>query len=585
MRRRSETAARIAAIVAAVVIVYGPTLAFELTHFDDDRLVLYDHEFLRQPGNVARAFQRDAFGKATPAYRPGLTLTLMLDAWIGGTKPLGYHASNVAIHALASVGLFFALASLGYPRGPSGAAAIVVAVHPLLASAVAWIPGRNDSLLALFALLSWIAFVRGLSPGSAAACAVSLGAFAAALFTKETAIVLPGLAALYGVLFARERLRSRPAAWLAGGSLGVIVVWWLLRAAALAGSKPLGVSGETVLRNLRTIPEMLAGVVLPFPRALLPTFDARSLVAGAVVAAVVATAMVLVERERRRFVVFGVAWFVGFLAPTLVWREPYAAFDYLDHRAWLPLVGMAIVGLEIARRAPARIVRWGTVTIVVVLAGLAGWQSRHFRDGVTFWTAAVSQTPQSAEAHHMLGVVRHMRGDLEGARAAYRRAIEIQPSHAEITPRFHVNLGRLYDAKGQREQAAREYERAIQLAPRFGAAHLNLGTIRFQEGRIVDAEAHFLQAVALDPDLALAHSHLCGVRLLQRRFDVAERFCKRALELQPDLVRLRIVLALAYHGQNRWEEAGALVDDLRARGVAVERELPDVVAALRARRR
>ena len=43
------------------------------------------------------------------AYRPLLPLTLSLNYWWGGEQPAGYHAVNIALHAL-NVWLVFALA-------------------------------------------------------------------------------------------------------------------------------------------------------------------------------------------------------------------------------------------------------------------------------------------------------------------------------------------------------------------------------------------------------------------------------------------------------------------------------------------
>jgi Tfp pilus assembly protein PilF len=577
------------AIVAVVFLVHGPTLVFDFVSLDDDQLVLRDHAFLRDPSNVAQAFRRDVFGTGTPAYRPFLTLSLMLDAWMGGKAPLVYHVSNVVLHALATIGVFLVLIASGYPRGPSTLASVIFAVHPLLTPAVAWIPGRNDSLLAVFALAAWIAFVRYARSGSWPAYAAHVALFAGALFTKETALALPCLSLVYLGLFARASLRSRRTTFLAAGWLGAIVVWWGLRATALAGSKPAPVTVEALATNARAVLELLGAIVLPLQLPVYPTFSMRASVTGIVVILGVAAAAWLARPERRTHLVFGATWFIALLMPTLAFRETPAAFDYLHHRVYLPLVGVTIVALEIVqgRRVPlgaparARL----AVAVAVVLAGLTIVHARQYRDGVTFWSAAVAAAPRSAEARHSLGHVLHMRGDLAGAEAGYRAAIELRPADPAASPKYYVNLGMVYEAKGIPAEAMRKYEEAIALAPDFAPAHLNLGTIRYREGRLPEAEAEYVRALALDPRLVLAHVNMCAIRFHQQRLVEAEGFCRKALELQRDSERALLGLAIVQYYRGRHLDASRSVDELRSRGVAVERIIPEVVAGLRARRR
>jgi hypothetical protein len=106
-------------LAALVAGVYGQTLAFDFTYFDDDRLVLADQAFLREPANVRRAFPRDVFRSVSPTCRPLLTLSFMVDAQAGGGAPFVYHLTNVVLHALATLAVFGVLLALGSPRAPS----------------------------------------------------------------------------------------------------------------------------------------------------------------------------------------------------------------------------------------------------------------------------------------------------------------------------------------------------------------------------------------------------------------------------------------------------------------------------------
>jgi protein O-mannosyl-transferase len=95
-------------------------------------------------------------------YRPMMTISLILDAQIGGASPFIYHFTDIVIHLLASCLLFLFFKKLNYRKDLSFFFALIFAIHPVLSQAVGWIPGRNDTLLTVFILLAFIAFIDSL---------------------------------------------------------------------------------------------------------------------------------------------------------------------------------------------------------------------------------------------------------------------------------------------------------------------------------------------------------------------------------------------------------------------------------------
>ena len=71
----------------------------------------------------------------------------------------------------------------------------------------------------------------------------------------------------------------------------------------------------------------------------------------------------------------------------------------------------------------------------------------------------------------------------EDAPAAYLRALELDPNHADA----HVNLGRLMQESNQPELAEAHYVQALTLAPDHPFASFNLGTLLEDMGRFEDA--------------------------------------------------------------------------------------------------
>ncbi len=94
--------------------------------------------------------------------------------------------------------------------------------------------------------------------------------------------------------------------------------------------------------------------------------------------------------------------------------------------------------------------------------------------------------------------------DLEQAKDAYRRALSLQPDHADA----HVNLGRLLQHEGRITEAERHYLAAIERAPKHVNAIFSLAHALEQRKRFDAAIATYKKALRVDPDFADAHYNL-----------------------------------------------------------------------------
>lgn len=101
------------------------------------------------------------------------------------------------------------------------------------------------------------------------------------------------------------------------------------------------------------------------------------------------------------------------------------------------------------------------------------------------------------------------------AREAYRRAIEIDPQHADA----HVNLGRLLHEAGEVAAAEAHYRCALMTRPDDATAAFNLGVALEDSKRDPEALEAYERAIAADRAYADAHYNLA--RLYERRGHVA----------------------------------------------------------------
>jgi tetratricopeptide (TPR) repeat protein len=92
----------------------------------------------------------------------------------------------------------------------------------------------------------------------------------------------------------------------------------------------------------------------------------------------------------------------------------------------------------------------------------------------------------------------------DAAEAAYRRAIELDPSLANAL----TNLGNLMFKRDRLNEAEQLYARALKIDPEQPEAYYNLGFLLFERGQVAQAIDSFEHALASDPSFADAHFNL-----------------------------------------------------------------------------
>jgi len=135
----------VAGLVALVALVYAPALANGFI-WDDD-LYVTNNEALRSPAGLRDIWLRIG---TTPQYYPLVYTSFWIEYQLWGLAPAGYHATNVALHALAALLAWRLFARLAVPG--AWLAAAVFAVHPVMVESVAWVTERKNVLSLVFTL-------------------------------------------------------------------------------------------------------------------------------------------------------------------------------------------------------------------------------------------------------------------------------------------------------------------------------------------------------------------------------------------------------------------------------------------------
>jgi tetratricopeptide (TPR) repeat protein len=497
----------------------------------------------------------------TVTARPVLNLSFALNYAVAGTRPWGYHALNVAIHAAAALALF-GVVRRTLATGPAGsrpgrqcawmafAAALLWALHPLQTESVAYVVQRAESLMGLFYLLTLYAFVRCASaagPRAAAWAGASVAACLLGMCTKEAMATAPLAVLLYDRTFLagsfREAWRTRKAVHLA------LAACWAPLALLVAGSGGRGgtagfASGLPWWSYLMAQPRAVALYLrlALWPHPLVGDYgrvlgsDPAATAAGAAVVLILAAATCILLRRRPAAGFLG-AWFFLCLAPSSS-VIPVSTEIIAEHRTYLALAAVvtaAVVALHGALARP-RLFLAAVGVLALACGALTCRRVGVYRGPLAFWGDVVLRNPANAGAWNNLGNVLWEGGDQAGAIERYRRALALVPTYADA----HFNLGRALAAAGRLDEAVGNYEDALRYRPLDPSIHFSLGNALAGEGRAAAAAAEFRAALRADPARADAWYNLGAALAGSGDLAGAADAYARAVGLRPDFADARI---------------------------------------------
>jgi len=197
-------------IAAVSVLTYGDILQYYFTA--TDTLTLIKINRIESAADIARMFTEplaDIPGLELNFFRPISSLSYGIDYAIWKLNPFGYHLTNLTLHVLVSVCIFFLVRDLtGNHQIIPFLAAIIFTTHPTLTANVPAIARRQDIIASVFLLLSMWLFIKSVSRNGfiMPLSLLSIFFYAVSLCTKEIAIILPALVFAYSIVFSEKTI-------------------------------------------------------------------------------------------------------------------------------------------------------------------------------------------------------------------------------------------------------------------------------------------------------------------------------------------------------------------------------------------
>ena len=527
-------------ITLAVVAVYATALGFNFLGLDDVEILKHRYYIIGDLSKIKLAFTTDAFlGTNGSFYRPLQTVSFMLDALVGGPKPFIYHLTNLLLHIVASLCVFWLLLTLGYQRLLSLLLALVFALHPMFVPMVAWIPTRGDLLLTIFVVVSFILFIKSFRANRPALVVWHGISFFLAFLSKEVAVAVPVLCMIY-YYFELRKTKERKlikryfVAWLIAGA-----AWYYLHS-ALHAFKGDEVGFAAFIQNLPIVPELLGKFFVPARFQLMPLFRLIDTATGVIAAALFAWLIGRMGAWTDRKVQFGLLWALLCILPVMIFRNSDAKyiFDYLYHRAYLPSIGLIIVLAELLRRLSLRNEKYfrriamGAVPVLAYCAIASFAELRFYRDARTFFTEAIARTPRNALCYHNRAVYYgNELHDHETALKDFDKAIEINPSYMMAI----VNRGATYENLGRKEEAIASLQKALAVNPDSPNPEVifRIANLRYLLNDFTGSVADYNRLLVMDKLYPRIYSHRAGSKAMMGQAEEALQDADKALSEDP----------------------------------------------------
>jgi hypothetical protein len=531
---------RIALLILATVtvMVYGRTLFLGFTKLDDTIFIVENASYNADLKNVGVSFQRGLFNPTKDAYyRPLFLVDFIFESRLFGVNPAGYHFTNLLYHVLSVILLFLFLKRIKIPPADSFLLSLLFAVHPVLTQAVAWIPGRNDLILMVFFLSAFILLLKYLEKPKPALLLPHFILILAALFYKETAVIIPVIMGCFSLLYMKSGWRKLifPAiTWIAA-----VGTWFLVRSTATLANN--WISPPEMLRagmeRLGVILQYLGKIFLPVNLAVFPEAREITLIWGIIALAALVFLVVYSKSYKKTLTWLGLFWFLVFLVPVLI--VPKELNDQVfEHRLYLPVVGILLMlsqvfpfshGLDNRQK-------FILISVIALIFSVQSFiRSGYFSDPVTFWTHAAEGSPGSAYARTLLGT-----------------KIE-DPDERE-----------------------RHFRMAYALDPNLKNLNYYLGKVLFDKKQPDSADVYLRKEVVNNP-VPDAYFLMALIAFNKNQFDSAAVYLERVIELNPFDPQANHNLALLYFQHGQPEKSRQVVRKMQERGMAVENDLLQMV--------
>ena len=436
----------------------------------DDKVLVEANPLIKSGQLLPNVFKSGIYDYWTGAqpydrmYRPLQMLSYYLDYNLWGLKPAGFRFSNILLHLLNSILVFYLLNLIFNHRLLAASSSILFLVHPVHISSVAYISARGDLLSAFFILACCVLFLKFLESKNYLLYFFSIFAAAFALLSRENALLVIIFLILISSFSSKGAARFK-----------YLYAFFVLSAAYLVVRciifGPSGLAAHMNYINAALLPINFLNIICNYILLLfwpvnLRMFHSAALIGQlnplvmflSILGIILILAVILKWKKIKQLpavFIFGSAWFLLGIIPVYFYFNAYPALERaLMAESWLylPSIGFCVIFAYLCL-----LNKKGKLIICVcaaILGGLVVGNRVYWRNDVTFYERALRFLPPDSIILRNLATAYIDSGDLKKAYTAIKK---LEKYYAD-TPVVNVAWGQYYLACGQAKEAIGYYQ-------------------------------------------------------------------------------------------------------------------------------
>ncbi|MGB3479578.1 MAG: tetratricopeptide repeat protein [bacterium] len=497
-------------------IAFIPSLRNGFTHWDDDILVT-ENMRIRELSwhNMAHFFTSYYIS----TYIPLTLLSFAIEYQVAELNPRIYHMTNLIIHIINCLLVFFLIFLLTRNIGISLITVLLFGLHPLRVESVAWVTERKDVLFSLFFLSALIFYLLYQKTKRVRDYSISIIMFILSALSKGMAVTLPFVVLLLDFYlkrrFNKKLLFEKIPYFLIALVFGLLAVFAQFPSIARR-VEPLVTFPNTIFIACRNICFYLLKLVLPVKLSALypyPELSGNALPIIFYVSPVIVLGFILFvvfARKHSRVLTFGSAFFLLNIV-TVIGIIPLAGDAIAaDRYTYIPSIGILFIVAAgfyyLYKNIHAGFKKHFLLLIMIAVLGIFSiltWQRcKVWKDDMSLWQDALSNYPSSV-AYNGRGLAFYEIKQYDAAVSDFIQALKLDPGFATA----YYNRGNAYDARKDYGKAIADYSKAIGYKPEYAKAYNNRGLIYGRVGEFKKAVHDFTQAVRIDPSYAKAYNN------------------------------------------------------------------------------
>jgi tetratricopeptide (TPR) repeat protein len=563
-------------LVVSILCVYWQVRNFSFVNFDDRQYVTGNYHI--QAGFTLESIRWSFTATQASNWHPLTWLSHMLDYQIYGMNPGHHHMTNVLLHILNTLLLFFIFKRISGSRWKSAFIAALFALHPLHVESVAWVAERKDVLSTFFWMLALWSYASYVENSKLGRYLLLILFYFLGLMAKPMIVTLPFVLLLLDYWpLKRFRLwpsnNENPAVQMPFYfglirekiplfllSVASSVVTYLVQKSSGAVNSLAAIPFHVRIANALVSyvnyigkmfwPHNLA-VLYPYPKSI-----TLWKIIGAGLLITVITVLVLRLLRSKPYLAVGWLWYLGTLVP-VIGIVQVGSQALADRYTYVPLIGIFIMvtwGISdwVSKKHYKRIGFFAaTAAILLLLMITSRLQVKYWTNSVTLFEHAINVTDDNDTAQLNLGEALAEQGNMNKAVKHYKAALNVNPDLAGA----NFNIGVYFREEGKIDEAINHFSKVLHGKSDHADAQCELGDTLKRRGDLSRAVKCYLEAIKIRPGYAKAYNNLGVIFASQNKVEAAIAFFSKALQISPGYAGAHFNLGKIYASLNDLDKA------------------------------